>query len=667
MTLKEGASLQDGKYIIKKVLGQGGFGITYLGDQTSLGRKVAIKEFFMKELCNRDEATSHVSVGSEGSREMVTKFREKFLKEARNIASLEHSNIISVIDVFEENGTAYYVMKYCDGGSLAQLIKTKYSSGMPEAMALKYIREVASALDYIHKHNINHLDVKPENIMLTESDDVVLIDFGLSKQYDSETGQQTSSSPIGISEGYAPMEQYKKGGVGQFSPSTDIYALGATLYKLITGQKPPSAMDLGENPLPVFNASSNIKKAIYSAMGHRRADRPQSVSDFLSILERNTENTYVDPKSEPLPNPKPQQKPQPRPTPVPTSSKFKIVIYSIIAAAAIVLSIMQIMGNGGVEDTVPLEGAEEIVEAEVEDPETVATLAEASGYDVVFTCNVPSATLYIDGKASGSASNTHFLTLGSHTIKVVAEGYEDLSDKITVNSKTQSYKITLKENPTSVLRDTLAQVVKVTTGSHRGHEWVDLGLPSGTKWAACNIGASKKCESGSYFAWAETDTKESYTLQNLKYYLNREDGFSKYVNDNNHRIKADNKKRLEKIDDAAWVNWGKGWEMPTQEQFKELINYCKYSRYEMNGQIGFKFIGKNGEWIFLPAAGFKSEDSILHKSECYYWTRTQRWLVLNDSEDAICFLSYWYDKDKKLDVYGDQRKYGFNIRAVLSK
>ena len=120
MQLQSGTLLQGGKYKIETVLGQGGFGITYLATQVALERKVAIKEFFMTEHCNRDVATSHVSVGSQGSQELVARFRQKFVKEARMIAGLNHPHIIRIIDVFEENGTAYYVMEYMGNGSLAE-------------------------------------------------------------------------------------------------------------------------------------------------------------------------------------------------------------------------------------------------------------------------------------------------------------------------------------------------------------------------------------------------------------------------------------------------------------------------------------------------------------------------------------------------------------------
>lgn len=283
MILKHGTQLQSGRYIIEKVIGQGGFGITYLAVRTAFNEKVAVKEFFMKELCNRDAESSKVSVGSAGSRDAVERFRQKFLKEAQNIYRLKHRHIIPVIDVFEENGTAYYVMEYVGGGSLAD----KVSNGaLPETAALRYIRQVAEALDFVHGNRMMHLDIKPANILVDDSDNAVLIDFGLSKQYDGE-GQQTSTTPVGISHGYAPIEQYRRSGVSSFSPAADIYSLGATLFKLVTGKTPPEAGDVISDGLPQLPATLSlpVRNAIKAAMQPARKDRPQSVAEFLSLLD----------------------------------------------------------------------------------------------------------------------------------------------------------------------------------------------------------------------------------------------------------------------------------------------------------------------------------------------------------------------------------------------
>lgn len=284
-TLQPQTTLQCGKYRIISTLGQGGFGITYLAEQVMLGRKVAIKEFFYKECCDREEGTSHVTLGTQSNRETVQKFMSKFLKEARTISQLDHPNIIKIHDIFEENNTAYYVMEYIEGENLSELVKRQ--GALSEVTAVEYIKKVADALAYIHARSINHLDVKPSNIMLRRHDNqIVLIDFGLSKQYD-DVGSQTSSTPVGISQGYAPIEQYRAGGVAQFSPQTDIYSLGATLYWLIIGKTPPPAdeiLDEGLPPMPSY-VSLPVKKAIENAMQVKKKDRPQNVKTFLDLFD----------------------------------------------------------------------------------------------------------------------------------------------------------------------------------------------------------------------------------------------------------------------------------------------------------------------------------------------------------------------------------------------
>ena len=286
MELKTGASLQGGKYKIEKVLGKGGFGITYLAYQQGLNRYVAVKEFFMSDYCNREESTCAVSIPSVGSREMVEKYKSKFVKEAQTIAELDNAHIVPIYDVFEENGTAYYVMKHIGGGSLSSLVRK--GKAMPVDLALKYVRQVAKALAYCHERNIAHLDVKPGNILIQDGV-AVLIDFGISKHY-NEDGDQTSSTPIGISKGYAPLEQYKKGGVTTFSPVTDIYSLGAVLFRLVTGQTPPDADEVNEEGLPEFPSDipQYVQDAITAAMQPKKKDRPQSVDDLLAMLVEPT-------------------------------------------------------------------------------------------------------------------------------------------------------------------------------------------------------------------------------------------------------------------------------------------------------------------------------------------------------------------------------------------
>lgn len=276
-----GSALQSGKYIIDSVIGAGGFGITYLGRHAVLGKRVCIKEFYMSDYCDRDMSQSVTCTAS--SRELVDSYKGKFIKEAQNLAAINHPNIVSVSDVFEENQTVYYVMDYIDGGSLSQAVKN--GGPMAEATALHIIKQVASALDYMHENQMCHFDVKPGNILLSTSGKAVLIDFGIAKHYDGG-GNQTSATPVGVSAGYAPIEQYNSE-LNRFSPETDIYSLGATLFYLITGTVPPEAAAVIENGLPEmpYNISYNTKAAITAAMNPVRRNRPPRIANFIAMLD----------------------------------------------------------------------------------------------------------------------------------------------------------------------------------------------------------------------------------------------------------------------------------------------------------------------------------------------------------------------------------------------
>ena len=286
--LRSGCTLQGGKYRIERVLGQGGYGITYEGFQTGLNRRVAIKEFFLKEYCEREGQTSHVTSGTTTAGEIVAKCREKFIKEAQMIASFDRApHIVRIHDIFEENGTAYYVMEYVEGGSLASLVEK--SGPLPVSRAINLIRQTGQALSYLHSRQTMHLDVKPANLLLRREDDgsdnVVLIDFGISKHYDAQ-GHATTTSFVTYSRGFASLEQYREGGVQEFSPTSDIYSLGATLYFLLTGQTPPDAMLLVEDPLERPSAiNPDLWPIISHAMSTSRRKRYQTVDEMMSALK----------------------------------------------------------------------------------------------------------------------------------------------------------------------------------------------------------------------------------------------------------------------------------------------------------------------------------------------------------------------------------------------
>ena len=338
MHLKNNTLLQGGKYKIERFIASGGFGCAYEAYHTLLDMRVALKEFFVSDFCNRDEKTGQVSVATKSEVELIGKLKKKFMDEARALYKMKHPGIVCVIDVFEENGTAYYAMEYIDGQSLSDVVKQR--GKLPEAEAVGYIRQVAEALKYVHSLNRLHLDIKPGNIMLGREGKAILIDFGASKHYDDETGENTSTLLAINTKGYAPVEQVNQS-FKSFSPATDIYALGATLYKLLTGITPPPSTMLNSEeatlaPLP-STISSSTRKAVESAMQLLRKHRPQTVEAWMGMLvdEEKTNEIFVVPDPTPAPKPKPQPVPKPKPA---RQLEWKWII-SGVAAAAIIISV----------------------------------------------------------------------------------------------------------------------------------------------------------------------------------------------------------------------------------------------------------------------------------------------------------------------------------------
>jgi serine/threonine protein kinase len=282
--LQPGTVLNAGKYIIEKKIGEGGFGITYKAMQKGLNRTVCIKEYFLAGSCVRN--TQARTVHLQGiSDEKYEKYRQAFVKEAQTVASLHHPNIVEVIDIFDENNTSYMVMSFIEGRSLQEIVDSGGPLSYPDAV--NYMAQITNAVGYIHEHNILHRDIKPENIMITANYKAILIDFGSAREFEQDKTQNHTSM---LTHGYAPPEQYtansKKGSY------TDIYALGATLYFILTGQVPlEAAARLTEELVEPKQLNPSIpaegNRTIMKAMKLKKEERYQVVQDFMDDL-RNT-------------------------------------------------------------------------------------------------------------------------------------------------------------------------------------------------------------------------------------------------------------------------------------------------------------------------------------------------------------------------------------------
>ena len=300
MNLPNGHLLQNGKYKLTHVVGQGGFGITYKGVwytevkgplgtvQTEV--PVCIKEYFFKDYCYRDADSLAVCVHSATGKQLFDKFKEKLIKEARILSEVHHPYIVNVLEVFEEHNTAYIAMEYIDGYSLKSLLGKE--GMLPEQQAIRYIRQIGEALQFVHEKSILHLDVKPSNILIDKQGNARLIDFGVSKRYDIEQ-EETSTTLLTLSKGFAAIEQYDNEGIQQFSPCPDIYSLGATLYNLLTGKIPTESILRATRPLkrprelnPAI--SEQTEAVILRAMQIIPADRYASIEELLAQLPKST-------------------------------------------------------------------------------------------------------------------------------------------------------------------------------------------------------------------------------------------------------------------------------------------------------------------------------------------------------------------------------------------
>ena len=278
-------TLLHGTYRIDRYLSSGGFGNTYVATNIQFGELYAIKEFFMRGISQRDNNNTTVSVSNTDNRDTFASQLEKFKKEARRLRKLNNEHIVRVHDLFEENGTAYYVMDYIDGENLSDRLK-RTGKPLSEAEVMQLLPQILDALEAAHKEGILHLDLKPANIMVDKQGVVKLIDFGASKQQSAQGGATTSTA-VSYTNGYAPREQMEQN-LEKFGPWTDFYALGATLYALLTNKKPPLPSDIDDDgsedkhlalPMPA-NYDEKWKKMILWLMSTNRNDRPQNVDAF---------------------------------------------------------------------------------------------------------------------------------------------------------------------------------------------------------------------------------------------------------------------------------------------------------------------------------------------------------------------------------------------------
>ena len=300
-------TLLNRQYLIGRALGQGGFGITYLGFDLSSNQRMAIKEYFPSGLVTRQAAM--VQPITQETQTAFIRGVDAFYREARILARLvNYPNIVSVINFFQENGTAYFVMEYIEGQSFKDYLESR-GGRIPFEEALFLLMPVMQSLDAVHKEGMLHRDIAPDNIYITNAGPTKLLDFGAARFHEEE---DTHSVRTIIKPGYAPMEQYASGSAQ--GPWTDVYAMGATFYRAVTGIVPPDAPtralhdDLRSPAQSGIILPANADNAIMRAMALNIVFRFRSIADFGKMLVR------ID--SLPVQNARIPNSPQPQPYPV---------------------------------------------------------------------------------------------------------------------------------------------------------------------------------------------------------------------------------------------------------------------------------------------------------------------------------------------------------------
>ncbi|PJI91293.1 serine/threonine protein kinase [Yoonia maricola] len=292
--LPTGLELLGGKFKIESQIGAGGFGITYLAQDTFLERAVVIKECFPESICMR--FGNRVTVNSPNHEAQFRKIVDMFMREARSLARLRHPNIVSVHQAFEENGTAYMVLDLFEGRDLLDAIEDDKDTLTPDQVR-DILLKVLDAIDLVHSNDLLHRDISPDNILLDKWGTPALIDFGAAREDASQKNGAVSTMLV-VKDGYSPHEFYVAGGIQ--GPCSDLYALAATMYHLISGKAPPvsqtrvAAMaDLNDDPYEPLTGNfpqyePAFLEAIDKAMSVPPKDRIQSAKEWLALIAQES-------------------------------------------------------------------------------------------------------------------------------------------------------------------------------------------------------------------------------------------------------------------------------------------------------------------------------------------------------------------------------------------
>ncbi len=470
--LTPGTVLQN-KYIVGKAMGYGGFSVTYLGYDTTLQIKIAIKEYLPSEHSTRVPKETTVTISNMESRDKFLEGINKFVQEAQRIAGLDNiEGVVKVYNTFTENNTAYIVMEYLEGETLAS--KLKKDGRIEPSKALEMLMPLLDSLEKVHKVGVLHRDISPDNIFYTKDEKIKLIDFGAARYAPQERSQSLS---VFIKPGYTPAEQYTtKGDQGTW---TDVYSLAATIYKMITGITPPDGLDrkLKDTLKPPtktgIKLSKNAETAILNAMNVNIGSRTRTVAEFREQLYSTKEVKRITEKTEKKDTGK-----------IP---KWLIAAGAVAACAAIAFGVMLGMGVF----TKPEPEPPKIAKNQTRVPyfinqKQAAAEQNASQHNVSVDCtdsrinnDVPVGTVYEQNISEGSVvkkGTTVILTISAGKEQVVVPNLEGLSEEKAMELLKESG---LKGTVTGKVRGSIYEAGMVCSQDIEAESSVDKGTEIG--------------------------------------------------------------------------------------------------------------------------------------------------------------------------------------------